>query len=258
MLAVLAVPIIPLLASAVLVIFSARQQRAAQQSVTHSLEVKAQIEATLVLTVEANAAVEAFLLTHRREALQPFMELGQQWPATIQRLVSLVRDNPEQVERLKAIAALQGKNPLMTLVQYSVAHPDEPIPPAMLADNEKVIDAFRSDLADMHAVEDRLLVGRVAASERAQRTLEITTLAGAGVGLLGSVAAAMVFAAGITRRVERARQNAERLAHGAELLPCPEERYDEVGALARGIHDASTLLKAREAELHARVAEVGV
>ena len=241
-----------------MVMLSARQERAAQQWVTHSLEVKAQIEATLVLTVEANAAVEAFLLTHRREALQPFMALGQQWPATMQRLVDLVRDNPEQVERLKVIAALQGKNPLVTLVQYSLAHPDEAIPETMLADNEKVIDAFRSDLADMHAVEDRLLVARGAASERAQRVLEITTLAGAGLGLLGSVVAAMAFAAGITGRVERARQNAERLAHGGELLPCPEERYDEVGALARGIRDASVLLKAREAELHVRVAEVGV
>ena len=257
-LVVLAVPLVPLLTSAVLVILSARQEREAQQWVAHTLEVKAQIEATLVLTVEANASVEAYLLTHRREALQPFMTLGQQWPATMQRLVDLVRDNPEQVDRLKAIAALQGRNPLVTLVQYGVAHPDEAIPEAMLAENEKSIDTFRADLADMHAVEDRLLVARVAASDRAQRVLEITTLAGASFGLLGSVVAAMAFAGGITQRVERARQNAERLAHGSELLPCPEVRYDEVGALARSLHDASALLKAREAELRARVAEVGV
>ena len=256
-LAVLAVPIIPLVAASALVIVSAERERDAQKLVAHTVEVKAQIEATLVMTVEANAAVQSFLLTRRRQALQPFMDLGREWPGTLKRLVDLVRDNPDQVERLREIAALQGKNPLVTLVQYSMAHPDEPIPRDLLAENERVVDTFRADLASMHDVEDRLLVRRTAASEAAQRKVEIATVAGAGVGVLGSVLAALAFSASITRRVDRARQNAELLAHGAEMLPCPQERYDEVGALARGIHDAATLLKAREAELRARVAEIG-
>ncbi len=53
----------------------------------------------------------------------------------------------------------------------------------------------------MHTVEDQLLVEPRSRRRNAQRTLELTTLAGAGVGLLGSVLAALAFSAGITRRV---------------------------------------------------------
>ena len=220
-LVVLAVPLVPLVVSAVLVILSARQERAAQQWVTHSLEVQAQVEATLVLTVEANASVEAFLLTHRREALQPFMALGQQWPATMQRLVDLVRDNPEQVERLKVIAALQGKNPPVTLVQYSLAHPDEAIPETMLADNEKVIDAFRSDLADMHAVEDSTAGRSWGGVGTGTARAGDHNACGRGPRPGAVRRGAMAFAAGITGSVERARQKAERLAHGDERCRVP-------------------------------------
>jgi signal transduction histidine kinase len=255
-LAVVAVPAIPLVVSMLIALVSARRERDAEEWVAHTIEVKAQVADTLAVTADAEASVHVFLLTHEKEALTPFFQLGGAWPATITRLVDIVRDNPSQVERLKQIAALQGRNPLMSLVQYGLSHGDEPIPSALLEEHEQTLQAFRAVLADMQRVEDQLLQERLTAVRRARRRTVIVAMTGAGLGVLGSVMAAVFFSGGISRRIHRVRDNAERLSRGDELLPFTGERHDEVGALARSIREAAALLNAREHALNTHMQEL--
>src|SRR5262245_64101112 len=62
-LAVIAIPLVPLLVIAIWLIVNVRQERQAQGRVAHTLEVRAQIASVLGLLVEQEAAVRGFLLT---------------------------------------------------------------------------------------------------------------------------------------------------------------------------------------------------
>jgi signal transduction histidine kinase len=255
-LAIVAVPALPLLLAMALVLAFARQTRIAEQWVSHTLEVKAQIDATLGLTNDATLSVHSYLVTRERAALDPYVQLGEKWPATIARLVELVRDNPDQVARLKEIAALQGRNPLMTLVRYAATHPSEPVPLHVLQENDQTIDTFRGILARMEQVEDDLLQQRIAARRKAERRQELFSLLCAVFGLGGSVLAAVAFSRGFVRRIDRVAVNASRLSTGDELLPVTGERQDELGRLAVAIREAARLLHAREDQLQEKVVEL--
>jgi signal transduction histidine kinase len=255
-LAVVAVPIIPVLVSVVLMLVAVNRERQAEEWVSHTLEVKAQIESTLQLTADANSSVQAFLLTRDRESLAPFLELGKQWPDTIAGLVRLVRDNPQQVARLKEIAALQGKNPLMSMVQYAAAHGTEPVPRAVLEDNEHTVAVFRDVLSGMQRVEDQLLQQRIADQHRVQRLQEIVSLIGASLTIAATVVVALAFSAGFSRRIYHMRENALRLSKGSALVEYSGPRHDEIGSLDQALRDADQLLRARGAELESRMAEL--
>ena len=257
-LTVVAVPLVPMLVSVVIMLEATGRERLAEQWVSHTLDVKAQIESTLKLTADANSSVQSYLLTRDPESLKPFVALGQQWPGTITKLVELVRDNPQQVARLKEIAGLQGRNPLMTLVQYGRSHGVEPMPRDVLDANEKSVATFREILSRMHSVEDELLQQRMAALRAAQRQQEVLSLIGAGVTVAATIVAALLFSGGFVKRIHGLRENALRLSRGEELLTHQVDRRDEIGTLAQALSDADHLLKARDAQVQAKVAELNL
>jgi signal transduction histidine kinase len=245
-----------MLLSVVLMLVAVSRERQAEQWVTRTLEVKSQLELTLKLTADMNSSTQAFLLTRDRESLRPFTQMGQPWADTLRGLVQLVRDNPQQVERLKRLAAVQGTSPFRTLIQYAATHGTEPIPREVLESSEKNVTMFRDVLGEMQDVEDQLLQQRMSDLRRVQRDQEIVSLIGAAVTLLATILAALLFSGGFVRRISRIRENALRLSKGEPLLEYLGGRHDEMGALAGAIRDADQLLKARAADVQAKVIEL--
>jgi signal transduction histidine kinase len=253
---VLALPLAPLAVFGVFVIALAIDERSAQRKVVHTLEVKSHLQTMAAQSAEAEAAVFRFLLSRNAAALEPYLRVGEQWPGQLERLAELVADNPEQVAHLQAIASRKDEKPLVQLVQYARSSM-EPPPSELLESSREQIARFRGELEAMQRVDDALLFQRADATRRAQERLVYATIAGAALGLVGSLIAAMAFSRGITRRVERAHANAARLATGSNLLPS-EPAADEVGELSLALQEAHGLLKSRESELNERVTELGV
>jgi CHASE3 domain sensor protein len=103
-LAVLLVPLVPLLLSAALVVLTVRRERAAHEWVARTLATKAQLFETLTLALDAETGVRGFLLTRRPEWLVPYEASVANWPATRRRLAELVAGDPSQVASLERVA----------------------------------------------------------------------------------------------------------------------------------------------------------
>ena len=255
-LAVLLVPLIPLIVSAVLVVVTVGRERAAQERVARTLAVKAQAAETLNLAVDAEVGVRGYLLTRRDEWLLPYQASVRGWAEAHRQLLELVADNPAQVASVQRVVAHRDLAPLDELLRYARTHgPEAPAPLDLLTRSRAELVAVRRELAAMQQREDRLLGEHVAAAAVAQGQLLAATLGGASLGLFGGLVAVVLFTANIARRIDRSRVNGERLAVGSELLPFIDAA-DEVGRLSQSIADAYGLLETRERELRQRVREL--
>ena len=122
-LVVLSVPLVPLLVSVAVIVLTARQERAAQTWVTHTLDVKAQIAITLGIVVDGEAATRDYILTRDPEATARLANAGAGWPAATRTLLSLIVDNPEQVQHGREMAKFRDERPLASLLEYVRDHP---------------------------------------------------------------------------------------------------------------------------------------
>jgi PAS domain S-box-containing protein len=248
-LVVIAIPMIPLLVSSALFAASARRARMAQESVAHTLEVKAQIATVLGSIVDAETGVRGFLLTHSDESLRVYQNaIAVFQPAAVQ-LAKLIADNPTQVEHLRTVGALAATRPLTSLLDYArTAGPTAPAPLALLAESRTTMTALRAEFADMQNVEDSLLAARTAAAATAQRRQVQMSVLGAILGLLGGVLAALAFSGGVVSRIQLVGENASRLAQGKPLRALAPAR-DEVGQVSRRLDEAAALLTQHVQEL---------
>src|SRR5262249_773652 len=155
-LAVIAIPLVPLLVIAIWLIVNVRQERQAQGRVAHTLEVRAQIASVLGLLVEQEAAVRGFLLTGSADALAPYVHSRVRWPDEYPRLGALVSDNPAQVERVDAVGRLAAARPLPAILDYARAHPGGSAPLDLLARSRGTMSELRALLTEIERSEDRL------------------------------------------------------------------------------------------------------
>ncbi len=90
--------------------------------------------------------------------------------------------------------------------------------------------------------EKRVLSDRL--SRAATLRAEIQTISAICVifGVVGGVVISILFASGITFRIEKLKENVAKLATGGLLDPMPEG-HDEIGALAQGVSKASEILR---------------
>jgi PAS domain S-box-containing protein len=253
--AVIGIPVVPLLVSALLFAIDARSASNAEAWVAHTTEVKAQIATVLVLNVDAEAGVRGFLLAPISESLHRYEDATAVVETAVQQLGALTADNLAQGDHLRTLAALMITRPLQRLLDYTRQHPDGPTPLALLAESRTTMAAVRGELAQMQEVEDRLLARRVIDARRAESALSSVSIFASLFGLVGGVIATFAFTNGVATRVDRLRENASRLAAGDALLPAVAAR-DEVGTLEQGIQDASRLLRARDDQVRGQIRDL--
>ena len=251
---VIAIPVAPLILSAILFVTGARSASSAQAWVSHTLEVKAKIATVLSLMVDAEVGVRAFLLTRDPEALAPFENSTAALSSEVARLVALTADNPRQGEHLQTLRALMAARPLTRVLDEARQRPDAPPSVALLRESRTTMGVIRTELAQMQQVEDGLLARRVLDVRRANRQLVFVSIIAALLGLLGGLLATRAFTAGIARRIDCVVENASRLAAGAGLMPLVAAR-DEVGYLDRRMHEAADLLHRRDEQLQRQARE---
>src|SRR5687767_10406433 len=153
-LVVVSIPLIPLLLMGGLVYSSQRQADEADRMVAHALEVKAAIERTQTLFVEAELGARGYLVSRSPEALAVFRAANAEVPAALQRLVALIRD-PGQIERLKKLPAIASGRPLTSIIEYvDSTAPGVPMPLDLLQRSRDTMAALRAHLHEMQQAED--------------------------------------------------------------------------------------------------------
>jgi PAS domain S-box-containing protein len=227
-LTLLAVPLVPLVVSAVLFVQSGVRTREATELVAHTLAVKAQIATVSSLMIDAEAGVRGYLLTRSAESMDVYETATASLRPATARLAELVANNADQVTQLRRISELAAQRPLSRMLDYAErTGPGAPPPLDLLADSRSTMAALRNELAAMQDVEDRLLVTRTTAASTAQQR-EIVVGATAGVLALVAGLFAAVMLRRWTAKVEEARDEIDRFFSLSLDLLCiasPDGRF---------------------------------
>ena len=248
--AVVAIPIVLLLAMLYSNYSLQRDVGRADEDVQRTLRIRGDIQALHTLIAEAASGVRGYLLTGREEFLSPYWMAKERIPQTQASLRELIRD-PVQLRDLQV--AFQ-------LVATKLASLDKlrteggMLEPAALQSHmrasKEVLDSLRTQIAILGEREAQSLAERTAAAARARQRELFANIGMAAVGLGGAAIALWMLSSGIIRRVQTAATNAERLATGLPLMAPPVAR-DEVGQLAERLHRASLLLAERAEQANA-------
>ncbi len=246
---VVAIPVCALLAAMLVFYQFQRQTRLASSSVEQSYQVRAEIRRAFNLLVNAETATRGYLLTRRDPFLEPYLAARKALPEEIDVLRSLLRDNPSQMARLGRVetliaAIIQG----LDQFRQEVAADHAGVGVDQLENAKANMDALRRELTGMQEEETRRLGMRLEAEHRAQQRLQTAIFLGGVLGLLGGLAAALLFTAGIARRIRHLDENAHLVAQG---LPIVEEPVgtDEIARLERTLKQTSELLARQSEEL---------
>jgi len=248
-LVVIAIPLGALLVTTLLTHLINRQHTAAERWVSHTHEVRLEVQEVFTLVEEAASGVRGYLLTGAPSFLAPYELARRGLPASLDGLAVLVRDNPDQLARARRVRRL-AREQLAALEALRVTASERP-PEALrgrLVASKAQLDALRRTLRAMTAEEERLLEARTAWLRRAERWQRLALLASVLLGIGGGLVAVLLFTAGIARRAEYVEANAKRLAAGEPLLP-PVPGGDELSRLGVSLRETAEVLASRTREL---------
>ena len=249
---VVAVPLLALLAVALVFRGLVDSQRRAQELVVQTLEVRRQIQLVLTLVVDAETGGRGYALSGRPEFLEPLDEARARLPIELERLRGLVADDGAQALRGRTLERLVSER-LETLARLqettSLSRPDELEPhETLLVEGKTRMDRVRGVLAEMQAEEERLQALGLDALARSETDLRLAGWLGVIAGVFGGLLASVTFARGIVARIRQVADNAELLAKGEPLRGLPRGT-DEIGDLGRRMETAAELLREREHEV---------
>ncbi|HEU4751656.1 MAG TPA: response regulator, partial [Armatimonadota bacterium] len=257
-----AVVLLPALCLVALLLWIAALQREQQQAgrwVRHSEQVRVEGQRLGNILANAEASVRGYNLSRRGSRsdkyLEPYYAAQRKVEPTLARLEALVRDNPAQAARLRAIRQLTAQR-LTLLAEHlrlaSLHGPRESLDDTTLAlvqtEGRAIMEALRKELDDFLEYEETVLAQRTARLHQQERATGILLAFAALVGVLGGFGAASLFSTGIAARLRLLEENADRLARGEPFLPVPAGR-DEISRLHRALGQMAERIQERETRL---------
>jgi signal transduction histidine kinase len=248
---VVALPLAALLVASLVLYFLQEQVREEQAVARRILVVRHQIRTVETLLLDAETGVRGFDLAKRPDFLEPYSKAFERLPQALARLEDLTGGDPEQLARARRVRFLAGRKlELLGIIRQSSAsgQGDSPRAQRAVVEDNDLMTQLRADLTAMRVAEQAKLNRQLREVTDDRRRQDIIFAGVVALGLLGGLAATMLFTTGISHRVRRLEENAHRLARGEPLLDRPLGT-DELGHLAEALAGASDLLADREASL---------
>jgi signal transduction histidine kinase len=248
-LVVIAIPVLTAVLAVALLIGVSRKTREAQGWQRHTLQVTGELQQTLQLVIEAQAAMRGYIVVRDPQWLEPFDNGRQEIPNRLEKLRNLVADNPEQVA---SIGRLRGElNEWLSSATLAVHTPAENaagVVQAVVQASTDMAEARRT-IEELIRRENQLLVVRAQAVAHGLIVVAWAGVISLPLGLIGALAGIWVYSRGVVKRIHTVRRNADRLLTDEPFEPVPGR--DEIGELAQRFASAATLLRERTDELEA-------
>ncbi len=253
-LVVVAIPLAGLLLVLLSFYMVQRENQAAEQALMHAFELRTGSQALHTAIQECETSVMGYLLTGDPSWLVTYKENRRELPDLLAALESMVDGNPAEVAHVQTVKALILKR--RDVLDSMLAR----VPPLSgwrpeLAESSAAVERIDGELRAMQQEENRLL------EQRRDHAREVTVsgyyviAAGLLVVPAAAIAAMLLFASAIARRIEVLKENAQRLAEGAPIAPM-RSGTDEIGQLERSLGAAAGLLAEREKALRDSAGEL--
>ena len=223
---------------------------AATELVNRAQRTGQQIQRLSAAETEASAEVRAYFITAQESFVSRTRSSLAEFDSARQHLVNLTADSPADQQRLAQIAAIEHareERMFGDIARFRLGL----LPASQLRDSLQAVDAGRSQVAGLlksmeqdNARQVEALLHRVDATRAEQSAITSLCLF---FGLLGGVAMTLLFARGITSRIDRLQRNLARLPGGA--TPEPLAGRDEIGALNEGLIQAAEALRQKRVAL---------
>ncbi|MHB1640472.1 MAG: ATP-binding protein [Candidatus Dormibacteria bacterium] len=246
---VVAIPLVVLTINWASLLYLTSAEVASGDAVSQAASVTRSAQDTLSALLDAETGVRGYLLTGQASFLQPYETAVHDLPPLLRSLRAQTRGKigaRAYVDVTKLTALAQQEMTTLGRLRGSAGASRASLQPALYL-GKTTMDQVRQEIA--------ILVGEegvsVSAHDRALSAAEIgivmVLILTVPLGVAGGVLAMVLFTRGVGRRIGAVRSNAESLPMGIQPASIPPAA-DEVGQLARAVHEVAGLLAQRAAE----------
>ena len=244
---VIALPLLAFVASTLLILGTRKMQADATAWVRHSQEVRLEIRDFRELILGAEDYARGYGLSDGRDWSSTSQQTRKTLLSKAANLTALVKDNPEQTERMNRLTTLLSDQ-LTALDGIRRTQGAEASMQEFLTSEKKAGDGIRRELGKMQETEQLLLDKRRIQLVRFGIVVLYGLYGSLGIGCFASILGIMLFTKGISNRVQALEQNAYRLRDGL-ALPDEDHPNDEIGRVARVLFQSSALIAEKNARL---------
>ena len=237
---ILAFIVLPAVGMMVLYLNTLRQSLAVQGEVDRLFEIQVQAEAILSMVLEVQDGFRGFVLVRKEKFLEPFNKAEAAFDPAIARLKQMVRDDPEQLQRLTPIEArlhalLEKKKRLIDAIRLGeLKAVREHIESG---EGQNALNTIREDLRVFESIEKQRLSERRARAERLALVTQYG-LVGVVIGILFLWwLASRLLARTITGPLATLTAAAQEFGSGRPIARIPVFSTDELGRLARTMEE---------------------
>ena len=156
------------------------RERDQDQWVRHSLAIRSELQVIQTLTLRAESAQRGYLVTGREDYLTPFGPARGALQSALDRVASLVSDNPQQVAAIGALR--QSISTKLDELEHTIdlrkaGRTEDALSLVNSDEGQRVMGAIVDQIATMQGNEDRLLETREADAESLDLSLEFGSVA---------------------------------------------------------------------------------
>ncbi len=253
---VVAIPLVVLTINWASLLYLTSAEVASRDAASDATTVTRSAQDTLAALLDAETGVRGYLLTGQASFLQPYKTAVHELPPLLRSLRAQTRGTigargSVDVSKLTALA----RQEMTTLgrLHASAGAPAASLQPALYL-GKTTMDEVRVQIAALIAEAQASVAAQDRAIGAAGIGIVLVLILTVPLGVAGGVLAMVLFTRGVGRRIGAVRSNAEGLPMGIQPNPIPPAA-DEVGRLARAVHEAAGLLSQRAAEATAATLE---
>ncbi len=208
---------------------------------THTYNVLETMDAAMASMVDQETGVRGYLLAGEDGFLDPYRNGGKAFAEAFAKVKALTSDNAAQQARLDEMGRLAAtwRNDVAEkeIALMSKRETQQEARAMEISGAGKAsMDALRAKVAEIKAVEAKLLVTRSADQKDAFEVSSLTTILGGVFSILVAVLMGFVLTQSISRPIVQSRDAMKKLSDGDTSVEIPGlDRKDEIGSMAQAV-----------------------
>ena len=237
-----ALPMVAVVASAVLAFVGNQNRERTETAVTRHFEMVARLNDLLTLMLNAETGLRGHLLAHQPEFLEPFALARQSLPGELDRLRAFVEAEPgdgpraQKRGRLDEVRRTIGHEMALLEALRQIDTAGQPTDPGgklaeQFVQSKQTMDALRAQLRDMQDEEKRLLGQRLDEIRRVRRRDYLSISVALLLGLATRAVVFWLFNRRVVKRIEKLTANVRALRAGKSLPNAVSGHRDAIGEL---------------------------